>query len=84
MGHKRNVNTALSEVAVACFIKRLQTDPRLAYIAGPGSELFEKMCFAYADSEDVEADVFKKDFAAQLRFQKVPPIEALDERDDDG
>ncbi len=67
---------ALSAVAVAYFMKRLKEDPRLAYIAGPGSQLYEMMCAAYASAQGVDCDEFKKEFGAGLKFQKVPRIGA--------
>ncbi|OOG81543.1 hypothetical protein B0E41_17435 [Hydrogenophaga sp. A37] len=55
-------------------VQRLQADPRLAYLIGPGSESFELLTAAAADALSIEADVYRERVMGWLAPQPVPAI----------
>ncbi|MGS5089033.1 hypothetical protein ACVC7V_21320 [Hydrogenophaga sp. A37] len=60
--------------AVVHLVQRLQADPRLAYLIGPGSESFELLTAAAADALSIEADVYRERVMGWLAPQPVPAI----------
>lgn len=62
-----------SEKAVATVLKRLQADPRLAYIMGPFTQSYEELTEAYAETIGKDVEQFRLEFEKTLRFEKVAP-----------
>lgn len=63
-----------AEQAVVHLVKRLQADPRLAYLIGPGSESFELLIAAAAEAFRIEADVYRERVLGFVAPQPVPGI----------
>ncbi len=62
--------------AVDYILRRLQADPRLAYLLGPGSEAYRLLTEAQADRNGVDVEALRRDIDAKLEFQTVPAIGA--------
>jgi hypothetical protein len=63
----------LAMKAVAHIIRRMQADPRLAYLIGPGSETFDLLTAAAAAHEGFDK-VEARSFFTSLKTQTLPPI----------
>jgi hypothetical protein len=63
-----------SERAVMHILKRMQADPRLAYLIGPGSESFELLVAAAAPAQGLEHDVLRERVMGWIAPQPVPSI----------
>ena len=61
-----------SDVAVAGMIKRIGTDPRLAYLVGPLTQTYQDLTDAYAEINGLDPDVFRQSFETALQVQKLP------------
>lgn len=66
--------SAKASIAVARVIERMQTDPRLAYLIGPGSQSWEDLTAAYAEIHDVPVDDYRRHLESRLEFQPMPGI----------
>lgn len=64
----------LAMKAVDHVIRRMQEDPRLAYLIGPGSESFDLMTAAAAATAGFDEDFFREQLTGTLKFEPVPPI----------
>ncbi len=60
--------------AVLHLINRMQADPRLAYLIGPGSESFELLVTAAAQADGIETDVLRERVLGWISPQPVPGI----------
>lgn len=60
--------------AVLHLINRMQADPRLAYLIGPGSESFELLVAAAAQAHGIEHDVLRERVLGWIAPQPVPGI----------
>lgn len=65
---------AAAPAAVLHILQRLQADPRLAYLIGPGSESFELLITAAAQAQDIEQDVLRERVLGWIAPQPVPGI----------
>lgn len=63
-----------AKIAIARVIERMQTDPRLAYLIGPGSQTWDDLTSAYAEIHDVPVDDYRRHLESQLEFQSLPGI----------
>lgn len=68
----------LATTAIDHTLRRLRADPRMAYLAGPGSELFSTLTQAYAEIQGVDVVEFRARLQGQLTFQPVPAIGSRD------
>ena len=68
----------LATDAIDHALRRLRADPRLAYLAGPGSELFNVLTDAHAEIHGIDVMEFRARLQAQLTFQPVPAIGSRD------
>ena len=59
--------TTACETAVDYVLRRLQEDGRLAYLMGPGSETYTRLCAAGAERNDVSVEQFERAFTATLK-----------------
>jgi len=64
---------SLAMKAVAHIIRRMQTDPRLAYLIGPGSEAFDLLTAADAAEEGLDVAIIRSCLAS-VKTQYLPPI----------
>lgn len=69
---------ALSLKAVSHVIHRMQADPRLAYLIGPGSETYDLLTAAAAAPAGFDEDWYREHLSGQLKFQPVSAIGAAD------
>lgn len=60
--------------AVLHLINRMQADPRIAYLIGPGSESFELLVTAAALADGIETDVLRERVLGWISPQPVPGI----------
>lgn len=60
--------------AVLHLVNRMQTDPRLAYLIGPGSESFELLVAAAAQADGIEHDDLRERVLGRISLQPVPGI----------
>ncbi|MCD5362773.1 hypothetical protein [Chromobacterium aquaticum] len=60
--------------AVLQVLLRMQQDPRLAYLIGPGSEAWALLTEAQAEADGVEVEMFRRKFQKGLSYQRVPRI----------
>lgn len=65
---------AAAPAAVLHILQRLQADPRLAYLIGPGSESFELLIMAAAQVQGIEHDVLRERVLGWIAPQPVPGI----------
>lgn len=65
---------AAAPAAVLHILQRLQADPRLAYLIGPGSESFELLITAAAQVQGIEQDVLRERVLGLIAPQPVPGI----------
>ncbi|CAD5107200.1 hypothetical protein [Zestomonas carbonaria] len=63
-----------ASIAVARVIERMQCDPRLAYLIGPGSQTWDDLTAAYAEIHDVPVDDYRRHLESRLEFQQLPGI----------
>ena len=61
-----------AEVAVTSMIKRIQEDPRVAYLVCPYSQTYEELTEAYAEMIGADPGAFRQEFESHLQFQKLP------------
>ncbi|HBG06295.1 MAG: hypothetical protein A2075_12050 [Geobacteraceae bacterium GWC2_58_44] len=61
-----------ADIAVEGMIKRIGTDPRLAYLVGPATQTYMDLTDAYAEIKGVDPDVFRQSFEAALQVQRLP------------
>lgn len=66
--------TTPAEDAVLHLVKRMQEDPRLAYLIGPGSESFDLLTDAWATAWGDDVEVFRERLAGELAPQPLPGI----------
>lgn len=69
---------ALALKAVGHTIRRMQADPRLAYLIGPGSETYDLLTAAAAAPAGFDEDWCREHLLGQLKFQPVSAIGAAD------
>lgn len=69
------VKRDLSGLAVARVLERMQVDPRLAYLIGPGSQVWSDLTFAYAAILGVDVAGYRETLGKRLTFQQLPAIE---------
>lgn len=69
---------ALAMKAVGHTIRRMQADPRLAYLIGPGSETYDLLIAAAAAPAGFDEDWYREHLSGQLKFQPVSAIGAAD------
>lgn len=60
--------------AIAAMMKRIATDPRVAYLVGPFSDTYERLVEAYAEIVGEDLESFKTGFEASLKTQRVSPV----------
>lgn len=63
-----------SDRAVLHILQRLQKDPRLAYLIGPGSKSFDLVITAAAKAQGIEHDVLRERVLGLIAPQPVPGI----------
>ena len=63
-----------AEKAVSSMIKRIQDDPRVAYIIGPFTQTYDDITDAYAELIGKDPDEFRQEFESTLKTQRVEPI----------
>lgn len=63
----------LAMKAVAHTIRRMQADPRLAYLIGPGSETFDLLTAAQAVEDNLGIEIVRSCLAS-VKTQHLPPI----------
>lgn len=68
----------LAMKAVGHTIRRMQADPRLAYLIGPGSETYDLLTAAVAAPGGFDEEWYREQLSGQLRFQSVAAIGAAD------
>lgn len=61
--------TDAADRAVAHLLRRISRDPRLAYHFDPLTESFRLLTDAYAEARGLDADKFRKEFAATIKFE---------------
>ncbi len=61
----------LSE-AVTYLLRRLQQDPRLASLIGPGSQCYELLMKEAAQAKGQELDLFRREFEQTLKYEMWP------------
>lgn len=61
-----------AEKAVAHILHRMRRDGRLAYLIGPGSEAFDLLTQAHAETMGEDLAQFRATFAASLRYEEWP------------
>ena len=66
----------LADAAVAHLLRRIQSDPRLAYYFDPLTRSMELLTAAHASANGVDVEQFRKEYYAQLRFEAPPDPEA--------
>ncbi|WOI47006.1 hypothetical protein [Acidovorax sp. BLS4] len=64
----------LFERVVAHLLQRIRSDPRMAFLAGPGSELFDLATAAAAAAGGFDEEWYSSQFAENLTYQAVPAI----------
>jgi len=60
-----------AQKAVAHVLRRIRGDGRLATILGPGSEAYELLTQAHAETLGEDVDQFRATFGAQLTYKEV-------------
>lgn len=60
-----------AEKAVAHILHRMTRDGRLAYLLGEGSEAYELLTQAHAETLGEDVAEFRKTFGASLRYEEV-------------
>jgi len=60
-----------AEKAVAHVLLRMRQDSRLAYLLGEGSESYELLTLAHAETLGEDVDQFRATFGAQLTYKEV-------------
>ena len=61
-----------SEAAVSHLLRRMITDPRLAWLIGPGSRSWALLTAAYAIDNDWDVDECRREIEAQLTYEEWP------------
>jgi hypothetical protein len=56
-------------------VQRMQRDPRLAYLLGPGSEAFEQLTAEAAAHLGAEVKAFRAELAGRLTYEAWPTLE---------
>lgn len=69
---------ALAQKAVTHIIQRMEKDPRLAYLIGPGSETFDRLVAAAAAPAGIEEDWYRELLTGRLQIQPVSAIGVTD------
>jgi len=64
-----------SERAVRYVVRRIQADPRLAYLIGPGTNTWDMLVDAMAGVQHQQVDLVRAELEKDLRMQPVPPRE---------
>lgn len=58
--------------AVAHLVRRMQADPRLAYLIGPGSEVWELVTEELAAQRGVDVKDLRREIEAKLNYEEWP------------
>lgn len=58
--------------AVTHLLRRMQNDPRLAYLIGPGSRSYELLTEEAAATTNEDVDAFRKNHEATLKYEPWP------------
>jgi hypothetical protein len=61
-----------SDLAVQSIIKRLGSDPRLAYLIGPTTLVYLELTDAYAELQGLDPHEFRRSFETALQVQTLP------------
>jgi hypothetical protein len=61
--------------AVAHILRRMQEDPRLAWLIGPGSRSYELLTEEAAAAKNLDVEELRKQHGATLKFEKWPSRE---------
>lgn len=64
-----------AERAVQYLVRRVQADPRLAYLIGPGSQSWDLLTDALASAQHRRVDEVQAELERGLKVQPVPPLE---------
>ena len=60
-----------AEKAVAHVLHRMRRDGRLAYLLGEGSEAYDLLTAAHAETLGEDVTTFRKTYGATLRYEEV-------------
>lgn len=63
-----------AERAVLHIVRRMQADPRLAYLIGPGSESFDLLVAAASQADGDEAYPYRESLLGRINTQPLPGI----------
>ena len=64
-------------------LRRMQQDGRLAYLIGPGSQIYELLTHEAAQAAGREVAEFRREFDSTLKTQRWPSENDIKERIDD-
>lgn len=69
---QRQMSETKSAKAVLHILKRMTEDGRLAWLMGPGSQSYELLTEAYAETSGKDLAEFRKEFNARLTPERCP------------
>lgn len=58
--------------AATHILRRMQEDPRLAWLIGPGSRSYELLTEEVAAAQNLDVEALRKQHAATLKFEQWP------------
>ena len=61
--------------AIAHILRRMQEDPRLAWLIGPGSRSYELLTEEAAAAKNLDVEELRKQHTATLKFERWPSRE---------
>jgi hypothetical protein len=64
----------LAEQVIFHLLKRIQSDPRMAYLVGPGSQMFDLVTAAAAALGGFDEGWFRDNIAKDLKYQPVAGV----------